>query len=246
LSEDASDRSGGDVPRDVLQRAEELRRTIEQANYDYYVLDAPVLSDAEYDRLLRELRTLESAHPAVVTPDSPTQRVGTEPASQFAKVEHLAPMYSLDNAFSDDELVAWEDRNARIVSEVREAGYLAELKVDGTAVSLRYEDGVFVRGATRGNGRVGEDITRNLRTIRGIPLRLRGDGPVPPVLEVRGEVFMTLSGSASYIAVPAAMRLALPEADAGLYLSMSLGVTFPFNIVAGIPLYTILAQRLTS
>src|SRR5690606_18557548 len=156
--------------------------------------EAPTLSDAEYDRLLRELKQLEDAHPELVTADSPTQRVGAEPASQFVKVEHLAPMYSLDNAFSADELRAWEERNARIAREVREAGYVCELKMDGTAVSLRYEDGVFTRGATRGNGRIGEDITRNLKTIRSIPLKLRGDGPFPAVLEVRGEVFIPWSG----------------------------------------------------
>jgi len=177
-----------------VQRIDELRRTLVDANYEYYVLEAPTLSDAEYDRLLRELKQLEDAHPELVTADSPTQRVGAEPASQFVKVEHLAPMYSLDNAFSADELRAWEERNARIAREVREAGYVCELKMDGTAVSLRYEDGVFTRGATRGNGRIGEDITRNLKTIRSIPLKLRGDGPFPAVLEVRGEVFIPWSG----------------------------------------------------
>ena len=178
----------------VVQRIDELRRILVDANYEYYVLDAPTLSDAEYDRLLRELKQLEEQYPELITPDSPTQRVGAEPASQFVKVEHLAPMYSLDNAFSVEEMRAWEDRNARIVREVREAGYVCELKMDGTAVSLRYENGVFVRGATRGNGRVGEDITRNLKTIRSIPLRLRGEGPFPAVMEVRGEVFIPWSG----------------------------------------------------
>lgn len=178
----------------VVQRIDELRRMLVDANHEYYVLDAPTMSDAEYDKLLRELKQLEEAHPELITPDSPTQRVGAEPSSQFVKVEHLAPMYSLDNAFSADEVRAWEERNARIVREVREAGYVCELKMDGAAVSLRYEDGVFTRGATRGNGRIGEDITRNLRTIRSIPLRLRGDGPFPAVLEVRGEVFMPWSG----------------------------------------------------
>lgn len=180
---------------DLVRQVDELRRQLHQANYEYYVLDAPTLSDAEYDRLLRELKRIEAEHPELVTPDSPTQRVGEEPATQFAKVEHLAPMYSLDNAFSVDELRAWEDRNARIVREVREEGYVAELKLDGAAVSLRYENGVFVRGATRGNGVIGEDITSNLRTIRTIPLRLRaGSRPIPPLLEVRGEVFMSLKG----------------------------------------------------
>jgi len=181
------------VPESVARRAAELRSILEQANFEYYVLDAPTLLDAEYDRLLRELKELEAAYPELVTPDSPTQRVGAEPASHLQKVAHLAPMHSLDNAFSAEELRAWEDRNARIVAEVREAGYMAELKIDGLAVSLLYEDGVLVRGATRGNGRVGEDVTRNLRTIRDIPARLRTDAP-PARLEVRGEVYMPISG----------------------------------------------------
>jgi DNA ligase (NAD+) len=137
------------VNASLIQRVEELRRVLHEANYEYHVLDAPVMPDAEYDRLLRELKELESAHPELVTPDSPTQRVGAEPATHFAKVTHLAPMYSLDNAFSEDELRAWEERIARIAREVREAGYITELKLDGAAVSLRYEDGVLVRGARR-------------------------------------------------------------------------------------------------
>jgi DNA ligase (NAD+) len=187
--------AAGAIGPELLQRLEEQRRALEDASYEYYVLDAPTISDAEYDRLLRELRQLEAAHPELVTPDSPTQRVGAEPGTQFAKVVHLAPMYSLDNAFSTDELCAWEDRNARIASEVRSAGYCAELKIDGTAVALRYQDGVLVRGATRGNGSIGEDITSNIRTLRDVPLRLRpGTSPVPDVLEIRGEVYMPLSG----------------------------------------------------
>jgi hypothetical protein len=162
------------VDASLLQRLDELRRALHEANYEYYVLDAPTLTDAEWDGMLRELKEIEAAHPELVTPDSPTQRVGAEPATQFEKVRHLAPMYSLDNAFAADDLVAWEDRNARIASEVRDGGYVAELKIDGTAVALRYEDGVLVRGATRGNGTVGENITQNIRTIRDIPLRLRG------------------------------------------------------------------------
>jgi DNA ligase (NAD+) len=182
------------APREVMQRAETLRRTLSDASHDYYVLDAPVLSDAEYDALFRELRAIEAQYPQLATPDSPTRRIGAEPSTQFRKVEHDSPMYSLDNAFSEEELRAWEERNARIVREVRDAGYMAELKIDGTAVSLRYEEGVLVRGATRGNGRIGEDITPNLRTIRDIPLRLRTDETLPAVLEIRGEVYMTLSG----------------------------------------------------
>jgi DNA ligase (NAD+) len=175
-----------------MQRAEELRRALNDASYEYYVLDAPTRSDAEYDRLYHELRRLEQEHPGLITPDSPTQRIGAEPATQFAKVYHLARMLSLANAFSPDELRAWEERNARIAQEVRDAGYVAELKIDGAAVALRYEDGVFVRGATRGNGALGEDVTQNLRTIRDIPLRLRG--AVPRLVEIRGEVYMPLSG----------------------------------------------------
>ncbi|HSH45517.1 MAG TPA: NAD-dependent DNA ligase LigA [Longimicrobiales bacterium] len=178
------------------RRAEELRRILHDANYWYYVRDEPKMPDAEYDLLLRELKELERAHPELRVPDSPTLRVGAEPADQFTKVRHLAPMYSLDNAFDADELRGWQRRNARIASEVEEAGYVAELKMDGAAVSLLYEDGVLVRGATRGNGRMGEDVTANLRTINDIPLRLRenAETPFPARFEVRGEVFMSLSG----------------------------------------------------
>jgi DNA ligase (NAD+) len=181
---------------ELERRAEELRHQLNDANYWYYVRDAPRISDAEYDRLLRELRSLEQEHPELARPDSPTARVGAEPADQFEKVQHLAPMLSLDNAFDIDELRAWERRNARILSEVVDAGYVAELKIDGAAVSLLYEDGVLVRGATRGNGFIGEGVTQNLRTIRDIPLRLRSEGetPFPARFEIRGEVYMSLSG----------------------------------------------------
>lgn len=185
-----------DLP-ELAARAAELRETLERASHEYYVLDAPTLPDFEYDKLFRELKTLEEEHPELRTPDSPTQRVGAEPASRLEKTEHLAPMLSLDNAFSPDELEAWETRNARIADEVRTAGYVVEPKIDGLAIALTYESGVFVKGATRGNGTIGEDVTRNLRTIKQIPLRLRtGDGaPEPPALfEVRGEVYMSLPG----------------------------------------------------
>jgi DNA ligase (NAD+) len=191
VSDDAT--AKGPVSPALLQRVEELHRALHEANYEYYVLDAPTLTDAEWDRLFVELRQIERDHPELVTPDSPTQRVGAQPASQFEKVTHLAPMYSLDNAFSAGELAAWEDRNARIAAEVRDGGYVAELKIDGTAVAIRYENGVLVRGATRGNGTIGENITQNIRTIRDIPLRLRSPD-VPGVLEIRGEVYMPLSG----------------------------------------------------
>jgi DNA ligase (NAD+) len=176
-------------------RAAELREALERANHEYYVLDAPSLSDAEYDRLFRELRELEAADPTLRTPDSPTQRVGAEPASRLEKTEHIAPMLSLDNAFGHDELRAWETRNARIADEVRTCGYVAEPKIDGLAIALTYEDGVLVKGATRGNGTIGEDVTRNLRTIKEIPLRLRASGPaLPGRMEIRGEVYMSLAG----------------------------------------------------
>ncbi len=179
----------------VAARAAELRRLLEQANYEYHVLDQPTLTDAEYDRLFHELRALEEEHPELRTPDSPTQRVGAEPASRLEKTRHLAPMLSLSNAFNREELVAWETRNARIAAEVRKAGYVAEPKIDGLAVALTYQEGVLVKGATRGNGVIGEDVTQNLRTIREIPLRLRPEGtPVPTLLEIRGEVYMSLSG----------------------------------------------------
>ncbi len=182
-------------PTDLRRRAEQLRRQLHDANYRYYVLDDPDIPDTEYDRLLRELREIEQEYPDLATPDSPTLRVGAEPSDQFEKVRHLAPMFSLDNAFDAEELRGWEQRNARIVSEVRNGGYVTELKIDGAAVSLLYEDGVLVRGATRGNGQIGEGITPNLRTIRDIPLRLReSDLPFPGRFEIRGEVYMSLSG----------------------------------------------------
>ena len=173
-------------------RAAELRRLIDRANYAYYVLDRPEMSDAEYDRLFRELQELEAKYPELRTPDSPTQRVGAEPAAAFRKHRHLVPMLSLANAFSEAELAAWEDRNARLVPEVRNAGYALEVKIDGAAVSLTYADGLFVTGATRGNGIEGEDVTANLRTVHEVPLRLRGKG-WPKLMEVRGEVYLSKS-----------------------------------------------------
>jgi DNA ligase (NAD+) len=178
----------------VAARAAELRERLHRANHEYYVLDRPTLSDPEFDRLFRELREIEREHPELRTLDSPTLRIGAEPASRLEKTEHLAPMLSLDNAFSPEELEGWETRNARIADEVRGAGYVAEPKMDGLAISLTYEEGVLVRGATRGNGSVGEIVTANLRTLGDIPLRLNADADVPPLMEVRGEVFMSLSG----------------------------------------------------
>jgi len=175
---------------ELVARADELRSQIERANHAYYVLDAPEISDAEYDRLFRELQALEAAHPELLTPDSPTQRVGAPPASALAKYRHRRPMLSLANAFSDQELEAWEQRNARLVSETLTSGYTTEVKIDGAAVSLTYERGRLTVGATRGNGIIGEDITANLKTIPDVPLALKGTGH-PPLMEIRGEVYMS-------------------------------------------------------
>lgn len=175
-------------------RAAALREQLTRASHDYYVLDRPSMPDAEYDLLFRELQGLEAAHPDLRAPDSPTRRVGAEPQSQLAKHPHLVPMLSLANAFDDQELQAWEERIVRLGGDaVRLAGYACELKIDGAAISVTYEDGILVVGATRGNGTVGEVVTANLRTIREIPLRLRGGG-YPPLLEIRGEVYMPFSG----------------------------------------------------
>ena len=175
---------------EIEARIVELREKIEEANYRYYVLDDPTISDAEYDELMRELRSLEEQHPELITPDSPTQRVGAAvDQSTFAAVEHLRPLFSLDNAESMADLEAWADRVRRGLGH-DPSGYAVELKIDGLAVVLVYEDGRFVRGATRGDGTVGEDITANLRTLDQVPKRLRGDD-VPSLLEVRGEVYMS-------------------------------------------------------
>lgn len=174
-------------------RAAELREILTLASHAYYVLDRPTIADVEYDRLFRELQTIEEANPSLRTDDSPTRRVGAAPAAGFEKHEHLVPMGSLANAFSDDEVNAWYDRAVKVAGpSVDSAGFSAELKIDGAAIALTYRDGVLVTGATRGNGKVGEVVTPNLRTIRSIPLRLRGDGH-PPLLEIRGEVFFPFS-----------------------------------------------------
>ena len=182
-------------------RAAELRAQIEDANYRYHVLDAPAIPDAEYDRLMRELEALEAAHPELRTVDSPTLRVGARSDSAFAEVSHAIPMLSLANAFDDVEQEAPELRHREVAEFVRriveetgdaEPVFSVEPKLDGLAISLRYEQGVLVQGATRGDGATGEDVTANLRTIRAIPLRLRGDAPA--LLEVRGEVYMPRAG----------------------------------------------------
>ena len=179
----------------ITERIAELRERLNHHNYRYYVLDSPEVSDAQYDALIRELRAIEAEHPELVTPDSPTQRVGAAPADGFEQVTHSRPMHSLGNAFDDEEFMAWHKR----VSDMLEGepfDMVCELKYDGLAVALTYEDGVFVRGATRGNGMVGEDVTSNLRTIKSIPLRLLSAGENidrPQRLEVRGEVYFPKS-----------------------------------------------------
>lgn len=171
------------------KRAAELRSILERASYEYYVLDRPTRSDAEYDKLFRELQALEREHPALQSPDSPTQRVGAAPVSALPKHTHAVPMLSLANAFTNEELQEWEDRIVRLAGEeARASGYSAELKIDGAAVSLIYEEGVLVVGATRGNGSVGEDVTPNIRTVRDVPLRLHGTRH-PRRIEVRGEIY---------------------------------------------------------
>ena len=175
-------------------RAAELRRQLEHHNRRYYVLDDPEVSDAEYDALLGELREIEAEHPELLTPDSPTQRVGAKPLEKFEQVRHLQPMLSLANARNEDELRAWETRMHNLLKRqgVEEARieYVAEPKIDGLAISLVYENGVLTRGATRGDGEIGEEVTQNLRTIKSIPLRVEG---APPLLEVRGEVYLPRS-----------------------------------------------------
>ncbi len=175
------------------RRAAALRREIEHHNYRYYALDAPEISDAAYDALVRELVDIEAAHPDLVAPDSPTRRVGELPSSAFEPVEHASRMYSLDNAMDLGELDAWLARVSDAL-EGRACAFVCELKIDGSSIALTYEDGVFARAATRGDGRVGENVTANMRTIKSVPLRLRertaGAADSPPRLEVRGEVYM--------------------------------------------------------
>ncbi len=173
-------------------RVEELRSQIAYHNYRYYVLDQPEISDADYDDLMRELRSLEEGYPQLITPDSPTQRVGGEPVAAFGIVEHPVPLLSLGNAFSEEELRGWHRRAANL-AEAEEFAMVCEPKIDGLAVALEYRDGQFAVGSTRGDGRRGEDITQNLRTIRSIPLSVPA-GKLPGRFEVRGEVFMTKAG----------------------------------------------------
>jgi DNA ligase (NAD+) len=204
------------------QRVAELRRQIEYHNYRYYVRDDPEVGDDQYDALLDELRRLEAEHPELITPDSPTQRVGAEPVSELEKVRHPQPMLSLANARSAEDLGAWIQRMRNFLSREGitdpDFEFVAEPKIDGLAISLVYRDGVFERGATRGNGEVGEDVTHNLRTIPAIPLRLDIEDP-PQLVEVRGEVYMSL---------PDFAKLNERRAEAGLSTFMN-----PRNSAAG-------------
>lgn len=172
------------------RRAAELRAAIEKANYEYHVLDAPTISDEQYDALMRELVELEAKHPDLVTPDSPTQRVGAPPSERFRPVRHAAPMLSLGNAFDEEEVRAFDQRVKKLLGRTDEIDYVCELKIDGLAVNLTYMDGRFIEGATRGDGTTGEDITANLRTVTAIPLALRER--VPGRIDVRGEVYLPL------------------------------------------------------
>lgn len=179
-----------------LQHLEQLRQTINYHNYRYHVLDTPEISDYEFDQLINELRAIEAAHPEWITSDSPTQRAGAFPADKFVKVRHPAPVLSLSNAFNDEEVIAWYERIRRLDERVANTNYVVEPKIDGLTVVLHYRNGLFVQGATRGDGDVGEDITSNLRTIRALPLRIpiSVGGPRPPdYLVVRGEAFITLA-----------------------------------------------------
>ena len=181
---------------EILQEVKQLRQELNLHDYRYYVLDDPLISDAEYDRLLNRLRAIEAELPELITPDSPTQRVSGSVAERFVKVSHPRSILSLSNAYKVEDLRAWHERLIRLDDRVRSADFVVEPKIDGLSVVLHYRNGEFVLGATRGNGDVGEDITGNLRTIRRLPLRIpvRPDGPQPPArLVVRGEAFINIA-----------------------------------------------------
>jgi DNA ligase (NAD+) len=180
------------MAKDIGKQIEQLRKEIRQHDYLYYVLNQPKISDRQYDKLFAELKKAEAANPQLVTADSPTQRVSGRPLEGFATVRHAVPMLSMDNTYNADELRAFDERVQKLLGS-RDYDYVVELKIDGLAISLRYEDGSLVTAATRGNGEVGDDVTANVRTIRAVPLVLMGGGRVPAVLEVRGEVYMPTS-----------------------------------------------------
>ncbi|MGL4465877.1 MAG: DNA ligase LigA-related protein, partial [Plesiomonas shigelloides] len=180
------------MAKTIAQQILALRAELRHHEYLYYVLDQPSVPDAEYDRLMQQLRALEEAHPELITADSPTQRVGGKALTGFAQVQHEVPMLSLDNAFNAEDFLAFQKRVTDRLGDATALTYSCEPKLDGLAVSILYVDGVLTQAATRGDGTTGEDITANVRTIRNVPLRLSGD--YPPRLEVRGEVFMTRDG----------------------------------------------------
>src|SRR5919106_6977308 len=181
--------------KDLERRAAALREQVAHHNYRYHVLDDPEVSDADYDRIFDELKRLEEEHPELATPDSPTQRVGAAPSDKFRKVHHLSPMGSLEKVSTEETLAKWADDVRKRLDSDEPVAYVTEPKIDGSAVSLVYENGSLVRGAKRGDGERGEDVTVNLKTVKAVPLRMRspdGEQP-PPVLEVRGELYMPLS-----------------------------------------------------
>ncbi|MBI4354162.1 MAG: NAD-dependent DNA ligase LigA [Candidatus Omnitrophica bacterium] len=196
-------RSSRAVPETIRKQVEKLREQLRHHDYRYYVLNQPEISDAEYDTLLRRLKTLEEQHPQLITPDSPTQRVGGVPNEAFRAVRHRVPMLSLDNAFETDELSAWHQRVIKGVGEAKPT-FVAEFKIDGVGIALTYRQGLLTQAATRGDGETGEDVTANAKTIRAVPLRLRGNAP--RVLEVRGEVYMTRQDFERYNAEMAPAR----------------------------------------
>src|SRR5947207_1251788 len=184
------------IKHSIQDEIESLREEIRHHEYRYYVLDDPEISDAEFDRLMNELKKLEAAHPELVTPDSPTQRVGGKPREGFVKVPHSALMLSLDNAYSEEELRDWE-RRVHELSGRKDTEYVCELKLDGMSLALRYERGKLVRGITRGDGNTGEDVTANVRTVRSIPLAVSAEklkkAGIPADFEVRGEMLMPIA-----------------------------------------------------
>ena len=177
------------MAEDIMQKIERLRAEIRRHDYLYYVLNQPQISDRQYDELFAELKSLEQANPQYITPDSPTQRVSERPLEGFASVRHSIPMLSIDNTYSPDELKAFDERVAKGLGG-KNYDYVVELKIDGLAISLRYEKGRLVTAATRGDGETGDDVTANVRTIKAVPLVLLHNGKIPDVLEVRGEVYM--------------------------------------------------------
>jgi len=180
------------VTPEIKQKVVQLREQLQKAGNAYYVLDNPIMKDAIYDQLYRQLQDLENKYPELVTSDSPTQRVGDKPASQFTSVKHNIPLYSLENAFNSSELAKWETRWQKQIESLPDYSYICELKIDGSAIALSYENGILIRGLTRGDGITGEEITQNIRTIRTIPLKLNLDNP-PTRVEVRGEAFLPLN-----------------------------------------------------